>query len=541
MEEAIRIVIGLIGGLGLFLYGMTIMGDGLQKSAGNKLKKIIEILTTNKMIGMLVGAVVTMIIQSSSATTVMVIGFVNAGIMSLIQAAGVIMGANIGTTVTAQIVALDLSALAPAVIGIGVAMWLFAKNKRSKNIAEIFIGFGILFLGMELMQNSLRPLRSMPIFEEFIMSIDVSSPLVYLLAIGVGFLFTAIIQSSSATTGILVAMAFEGLITIEIALPIIFGTNIGTCITALLSSIGANTTAKRAAAIHMLFNIIGTLIFVIFFRDITLLVATTISPINTARQIANAHTFFNITNTLLLLPFSKYIVMLAEKIIPEKADGKREFKTYLDERMLGTPGIALVQVTKEIISMAEIALESYNLSVQSIIEKLPTDLVFELEKVINQKHRNIESYLVKLNDQNVSSQQHEKMNLMISLISDIERIGDHAENVAELSDYVAENSIKFSDLAIAELKDMHGKVQESVQQSIEAMETNNIEIAESIVTREDKIDELERKLRKSHIDRLNKGQCTVGAGVIFLDILTNLERIADHTEKIAYYVMDTVK
>lgn len=539
-----KIVIGLIGGLGLFLYGMTIMGDGLQKSAGAKLKRTVEILTTNKIIGMLVGAFVTMVIQSSSATTVMVIGFVNAGIMSLIQATGVIMGANIGTTITAQMVALDLSKIAPAVIGLAVAVWIFSKNKRTINIAEIFIGFGILFLGMELMKTSLKPLRELEAFRELILSFDPSSVKAYLLAIGVGFLFTAVVQSSSATTGILIAMAFEGLITIEIALPIIFGTNIGTCVTALLSSIGANRTAKRAAAIHMLFNILGTAIFIILFRDITIYIAKTLSPDNTARQLANAHTFFNITNTLLLLPFSNYLVKLVNKLIPEDPGEKDEYITYLDDRMLGTAAIAMGQVTKEIIGMAELSLENYDISVKAIVHKnseKDINKVLQVEDIINSKQRSIEKYLVKLTNENLSSMQHEKVNMMLGIISDIERIGDHAENIAELAEYRIENNLPFSERAIEEIMSMHSKVVKSCKQVIEALETNDTELAYKIISREDKIDAIEKELRTSHIERLNKGQCSTGSGIIFLDAISNMERVADHAEKIAYYVIDTSK
>lgn len=520
------------------------MADGLQKSAGTKLKKTVEILTTNKLIGMIVGAFVTMIIQSSSATTVMVIGFVNAGIMSLIQATGVIMGANIGTTITAQIISLDLSEIAPAVIGIAVAVWIFSKNKKTINIAEVFIGFGVLFLGMELMKTSLKPLRELEAFHDLILSFDPSSFKAYMLAIGVGFLFTAVVQSSSATTGILIAMAFEGLITIEIALPIIFGTNIGTCVTALISSIGANNTAKKAAIIHILFNIIGTIIFVVLFREITIFIAKTLSPDNTARQLANAHTFFNITNTLLLLPFSKYLVRIANKIIPEGNNEIDKIDTYLDDRMLETPAIALEQVNKEILSMGQLAIENYDTSVKMVAEnydRREIDRVAQIEEIINSKQKSIEKYLIKLTNENLSSKQHEKANMILGIISDIERIGDHSENLAELAEYKNKNNLPFSDQAVEEILSMHRKVMKSCKQAMEALESDNIELANNIISREDKIDAIEKELRTRHIQRLNNGQCSTGSGIIFLDAIGNMERIADHAEKIAYYVIDTSK
>lgn len=517
------------------------MANGLQKSAGTKLKKTIEVLTTNRIIGMFVGAMVTLVIQSSSATTVMVVGFVNAGIMSLIQATGVIMGANIGTTITAQMVSLDISEIAPAVIGIAVAVWIFSKNKKVINAAEIFIGFGILFLGMDLMKDSLKPLRELESFHNLLLAFDAGSLKAYLAAIFVGFAFTAIIQSSSATTGILVAMAFEGLITLDIALPIIFGTNIGTCVTAMLSSVGASRTAKRAATIHMLFNVIGTTIFIILFRNITLHLAVALSPDNVARQLANAHTFFNIVNTLLLLPFAHQLVNLSTKIIPMHENEKDEYVTYLDERMLGTPAIALGQMTKEIVGMAEMALDNYDLSIKSVTEKnqKSIDKVMQMEEVINVKQRSIEEYLVKLTNESLSSSEHSKVNMMLGIISDIERIGDHAENIAELGEYRIDNNLPFSDQAIEEIMMMHKKVIKSCEQAIEALKTNDIEIARKIISRENKIDAIESELRTSHIDRLNKGQCSTGAGIIFLDAISNMERIADHAEKMAYYVMDT--
>jgi len=536
-------VIAVIGGLGLFLYGMTLMGDGLQKTAGARLRSTIGILTTNRFLGIAVGAFVTMVIQSSSATTVMVVGFVNAGIMTLLQATGVIMGANIGTTVTAQIVALNLSDLAPLVIGLAVGLWLFAKNKKTKSFAEIFIGFGILFLGMALMKTGLKPLREMQEFKDLIISFESGSLSSYIVAIIVGFGFTALVQSSSATTGVLVAMAMEGVIGIEVALPIIFGSNIGTCVTAMLSSVGASRTARRAAVIHFLFNVIGTLIFAIFLRGLTIKIAVYISPDSAARQLANAHTFFNIVNTLLLLPFGKMLVAAAYKIIPIHEDEEQQYDVHLDDRMLETPSFAIGQVIKEVDSMGKIAIKNYDRSINALIKndaKIVEKVMID-EKTINEKQRNLVEYLVKLTEENLSSNQHERVNMMFGLISDLERIGDHAENIAELADYKIENKIIFSDSAKVELEDMHSKVMKSCRQSIEAFNTGDIDMASKIITREDKIDIIEAKLRKSHIERLNKGLCAPPAGVVFLDAISNMERVADHTEKIAYYVLDLDK
>ena len=421
-----EIIIGLIGGLGLFLYGMNVMGTGLEKTAGDRMKKIIEILTNNKFMAVLVGAFVTAIVQSSSATTVMVVGFVNAGIMSLTQAVGIIMGANIGTTVTAQIVSIDLSYIAPLAIGIGVMIWIFAKNRRIKNIAEIFIGFGILFIGMDFMKDAVKPLRDYEGFRSMLLSFGDKNLLSIVFAIFTGFAITAIVQSSSATTGILIALASEGLLPIESAFPILLGTNIGTCVTAMLSSVGANKTAKRAALVHLMFNVIGTAVFVIFFTGPTIAAVVKISPGNSARQLANAHTFFNITNTVILLPFSALLVSIAQKIIPYHEDEEKEIEgiKYLDDRILETPSIALIQVIKEVLHMSNLTRYSYENSIDSLINQNTKSIenTFRIEKKINELERAISAYLVKLSNREVSNIQREIITGLFNTINDIERL-----------------------------------------------------------------------------------------------------------------------
>ncbi|WZL71753.1 Na/Pi cotransporter family protein [Clostridiaceae bacterium 35-E11] len=540
-----NILFELLGGLGLFLYGMTIMGDGLQKSAGDKMKKIIEVLTNNRVMAVIVGALVTMIIQSSSATTVMVVGFVNAGIMTLTQATGVIMGANIGTTVTAQIASLNLSALAPVVVGLGVGVWLFSNNRRTKNVAEVFIGFGILFIGMDFMKDAVKPLREYEGFREMLLSFGEGTFIDATMAIFTGFFITAVVQSSSATTGILIALASEGLLPIEASLPIIFGTNIGTCVTAMLSSIGANRTAKRAAFIHFIFNVVGTVLFMILFKNITIDLVKHVSPDNAARQLANAHTLFNIMNTILLLPFATLLVRFANNIIPIKEFEKTERRgiQYLDDRMLETPSIAIVQVTKETLNMANLVLRSYETSMNSFFEKSEklAHEAFEIEKVINSMERDIAEYLVKLSNTALAARQHEIVDGLFSTINDIERVGDHADNIAELAIYRIENKLVFSDQAIEELKFMHERVIKSYDQAILALKTGDIAIAKKVVEREGEIDHMERTLRASHISRLNQQLCSSSAGVIFLDIISNLERIGDHAAKIAFAVIDTAE
>ena len=341
-----QIAISLLGGLGLFLYGMNMMGDGLQKSAGEQLKKIIGFLTSNVVMGVLVGAVVTGIIQSSSATTVMVVGFVNAGIMSLSQAIGIIMGANIGTTVTAQLVSFKLENIAPIALGIGIIIYLAARNQKYKQYAEILLGFGMLFTGMEFMKDAVNPLADLPQFRQALIFVSVH-PLLGILA---GFAITGIVQSSSASMGMLIALASQGILPLSAALPILYGDNIGTCVTSLLSSLGASKNAKRAATMHLTFNVIGTILFVFIFTIPISKVVTYLDPNNVARQIANAHTLFNVVNVIVLLPFSKYIVKLVLRLIPVTEDEKEETSDvkYIDDRMIQTPGIAVGNAFLEI-------------------------------------------------------------------------------------------------------------------------------------------------------------------------------------------------
>ncbi len=535
------IVFGIVGGLGLFLYGMTIMGDGLQKTAGDKMKRIIEILTNNRIIAVIVGALVTAIVQSSSATTVMVVGFVNASIMSLTQATGVIMGANIGTTITAQLVSLNLNAIAPVVVGIGVGIWLFTTNKKTKSFAEILIGFGILFIGMEFMKDAVKPLREYEGFRELLLSFGRGTILDSILAVLTGFGITVAVQSSSASTGILIALASEGMLPIEAALPIVFGTNIGTCTTAMLSSIGANRTAKRAAFIHLIFNVSGTIIFMLLFKNITIDLVKGLTS-DSARQLANAHTLFNITNTLLLLPFASFLVYLANKVIPVQEHEREEALglKYLDDRILETPSIAMGQIIKEVLHMGELTEKSYKKSMEAFLvpsEKLAHE-VFSIESQINTLEKEISSYLVKLSNKALSVKQHTVVDSLFSTINDIERVGDHADNIAELTLYRLDNKLEFSDKATKELEFMHERVLKSYGQALSALETGDISIARRVIEREGEIDHMEKSLRTSHIGRLNKQQCVPASGVIFLDIISNLERIGDHAQKIAYAVID---
>lgn len=535
-------IFGLIGGLGLFLYGMKVMGDGLEKAAGERLKKLIEVLTNNRVMGVVVGTVVTGVIQSSSATTVMVVGFVNAGIMNLTQAIGVIMGANIGTTVTAQMISFKLTDYAPVAVGIGVAFWMFSKNKRTRQWAEILIGFGILFIGMETMSQAMKPLREFEGFKTMLASFGGGTLKDTMFGVLAGFALTAVIQSSSASIGILIALASQGLLPIESALPILFGENIGTCVTALLSSIGASKIAKRAALMHLLFNIFGTLIFVFLLSRPILHFVVQLNPGDISRQIANTHSLFNIINMLIQLPFAGGLVYLATKLIPEKPGEVVvvEGIKYLDDRILETPAIAVGQCIKEVLHMGNIASDSYEKSMEAFFradEAMAHD-VFRIERVINSMEREIAGFLVKLSNTPLSEEQHFVVNGLFGTSHDIERVGDHADNLAELALYRVENKLDFSESAEGELRMLHERVLKSYRESLLALQTGDVHIARRVVEREGEIDHVQKTLRTSHIARMNRQQCSPGSGVIFLDILTNLERIGDHASKIAFAVLD---
>ena len=532
------IALSVLGGLGLFLYGMSLMGSGLQKAAGDRLKRLIEVLTNSRVMGVLVGALVTMVIQSSSATTVMVIGFVNAGLMSLTQAVGVIMGANIGTTVTAQLIAFDVTEYAPLAVAIGVAIWLAAKKKKSKDIAEVLIGFGILFIGMDMMGGGLAPLAEIPAFSNIIASLN--NPVLGML---VGLGLTTLVQSSSASIGLLQALAGQGLININIAFPILFGDNIGTTTTALISSVGANKTAKRAAIIHFLFNLIGTILFMTVLRIPIQALVLKVSPNDIQRQIANAHTFFNLVNVIVQLPFANLLVKAAEFIVPGSDAHEMEASKYLDSRIIETPSIALGQVNKEVIRMGEIVLENLNDSELVFVDEKydKMDGIFEKEKIINKIEREITDYLVMLSNAPLTHVQHLHVNNLLNTINDIERVGDHIENITELAQEKIDNNISFSKIAADELREMFNKCEEVFEKAIISFRDKDKEAAKLVNILEEEVDKLETQNRENHIYRLNNNLCVTTAGILFLDCISNLERVSDHSLNISQYVLKELK
>ena len=523
------IAIGIMGGLGLFLYGMNLMGDGLQKSAGSKLKRIIELLTSNVIMGVLVGMVVTMVIQSSSATTVMVVSFVNAGLMTLTQATGVILGSNIGTTITAQMVSFNLEVIAPIFIGVGAIVMMSAKKKRIKDLAYITLGFGILFMGMGLMSSSLKPISNLQIFNDFISVIGKNN----FLGVLVGLTMTAILQSSSATTGILVALANSGNIDMNVAFPIILGCNIGTCVTAILAGLTANRTAKKAALLHLLFNIFGTVLFLPF-SDKVVTFVNYLTPDNVARQVANAHTIFNVVITIFILPISKYFVMLVNHILPDDEGKESCGAIYLDKKLLETPIVASGQVIKETIRMANKAKNNLELAMEVFLnwneEKMKK--VYANESIINTLERDITEYLIELSQHNLPEENAKLVSQAYHTINDIERIGDHAENIVELAIQKYENNITLSYDGYKEVRQLFEVTLRSITIAIESFKSN--EISDDEVEKvEEEIDSLEKQFRENNINRLSAKTCLADAGIMFFDLLSNLERIGDHANNIA--------
>lgn len=535
---ALEIAIGVLGGLGLFIYGMHLMAAGLQKAAGKKLERIIETLTKNRIIGVLVGAVVTAIIQSSSATTVMVVGFVNAGIMNLQQAVGLIMGANIGTTMTAQIVSFKLEAYAPVAVGLGMFMYMISKKQRNKHLAEILLGFGILFIGMEFLKDALTPLREVEAFKELLISFG-ANPVLGLL---IGFALTFIVQSSSASIGMLIALASKGLLPIEAALPILYGDNIGTCTTALISSIGTNKNAKRAAIMHLTFNVIGSLIFMLVLTVPIKHLVVNMDPTDVPRQIANAHTLFNLINVVIQLPFAFVLIKIATWLVPDGKDGDADKVTkYIDDRILETPSIALNSAIKETLHMANFAKESFVESMSALFTGKEEHVykTFEIEKTVNILEKSITDYLVKLSNKEITEDARIKVDGLFNAINDIERIGDHADNIAELSLDAIEKRITFSSDAIAELKEMYEYALDAFKISLESLRELNRDKALVVIKYEEKVDHLEKVCRKHHIERLNRNECTSESGIIFNDIISNIERVSDLSANIARLVIDT--
>ena len=538
------IIIPFAGGLGMFIYGMQIMAQGLENAAGNKMKSLLEVLTKNKFFGVLLGALITAVIQSSSATTVMVVGFVNAGIMNLGQAMGVIMGANIGTTVTGWLVssvewakALSPTTLAPIAIIIGVIIMLTGKRHSSKEVASIIIGFGILFVGISTMSSAVSPLKESPAFREVFITLG-RNPILGILA---GTAGTAIIQSSSASVGILQSLAAAGLVPMSAAIYIIMGQNIGTCVTAMLSSVGAKKNAKTAALMHLLFNIIGTILFsviaIVFFTVINPAVGT---GMITQTQISTVHTIFNIGTTILLFPVSDLIIKLAKKIGRVDESEQEDSAVLLDDRMLETPSIALQSTITEIARMGHIVMDSLE-KAKTVLFTLSSDDIKALkeeESVVDKLSAGITTYAIKISSLQVSEREHQEVAHLLQIVSDMERISDYCENISEFAETLREKKLKFSDMGTDGIKEMLDVCAKSYKYALEAFEEDSQDKALRVIEKETQADQLELMLRTKHIKRLANNQCNAEAGIVFLDALVCLERISDHARNIAEELME---
>lgn len=525
----LTISLGIVAGLSLLLYGIQMMAAGLQKTAGNRLRLFVEFLTKNRFIGLIVGMVVTMIIHSSSATSVMVVGFVNSGIMTLQQAVGVIMGANIGTTVTGQLLSFDIVKYAPLALGAGLILQATGKTTKRRNVAEILIGFGILFVGMGLLKGAMTPLKEFPQFEEYLIKWG-SNPF---LGVLLGFMITLVMQSSAATIGILIALGSEGLLPLSAALYIVYGDNIGTCTTALISSIGSSRNARRVALIHLMFNIIGTLIFVAILGKPLYQVVTYFNPSDVARQIANAHSLFNIVNVVLLFPAAGLLVKLSQLLIPDKVEEGTFI--HLDPRILTTPAIALKNTLGETRNMANLAKESLQLAILAYRNKDESYMrkSLDMEQDINTYQRSIMAYLQDLSETNLSTQDRRVVDALFNTVNDIERIGDHAENIAELSEAYIHDQVQFDPEALKEIREVIDHVLLTFDTAIESMVTGDLSKANQVVVFEEEMDQMEERYRQSHIARMHTKEASIESGVIFLDFLSNLERISDHCMNIA--------
>jgi phosphate:Na+ symporter len=552
-----NLIFGLLGGLGLFLFGMKIMSEGLQKVAGSRMRKILAALTNNRIIGTLVGIAVTAIIQSSSATTVMVVGFVNAGLMSLVQSIGIILGANIGTTVTAQLIAFKITKYALPAIGIGAGFKLFSKNQKWSYIGEILLGFGLLFFGLSVMKTAFDPLKASEEFRQIFIMVGDN----HLLGVLIGAVLTIIVQSSSATIGITIALASTGILNFEASVALILGENIGTTITANLAAIGTNLAARRTALAHFLFNTIGVCYMLVFFKFFTGFISS-ITPgdadfvIQTqeqvarmggdigdkpfiARHIANTHTMFNIVNTIIFLPLVGILAKLSTMVIRGRDEDMEYHLKYLDNRVLNTPPIALAQARSETRRMAQVAQEMVDETLAFLqdndLKRLPA--LEKKEDLTDVLQKEITNFLVSLSQTSITQESSREVASMMHMVNDLERVGDHCENLWLLSQRKLEQKITFSEIAMNEIAEISEITKNFLARIVRALEEKDVGVYDEAHELEDAIDDLEERLRNNHIRRLNTGECTVNSGLIFIDMLHNFEKIGDHTFNLAKAVV----
>ena len=530
----------LFGGLGFFLYGMKMMSEGLEKAAGAKMRSILEFFTKNRFIGMVVGIVFTAIIQSSNATTVMVVSFVNSGLMNLMQASGVILGANIGTTITGQLIAFNLSDIAPLIVIIGVIMVMFCKKQSIKKIGEVILGFGILFMGLSIMSDSMTAVKNSPEILNFLASL--TNPFA---AILVGFLITAVLQSSSATVGIILLMVSQGLLEFTICPFMILGCNIGSCVSALVASLSGKKDAKRAALIHFLFNLIGSTIFfcilLVAIKPFTNMILY-ISGGSLARSVANVHTLMKVLEVAMMFPFMGWIVKATYKIVPGKdATPDDEYELlYIGDGSMMSSTTAVRDVIREIEHMGNVAIQNLKtgMEVLCMLDEEKMQEVYQKEKYVDFLNRKITDYLVRVNEMDLPIADAGLIGALFHVVNDIERIGDHAENFADSAKMRVEEDVELSDKAKKQLQDMMDKVVTILEYSLDMFTNDNHEHMREILNLEDEIDAEEKRLQKAHVKRLTKNKCTPEAGMIFSDTVSGLERVADHATNIAFAILE---
>lgn len=527
-----------LGGLGIFLFAIKYMGDGLQKAAGDRLRSLLDKYTTNPFMGVITGIVVTVLIQSSSATTVIIVGLVSAGFMTLKQAIGVIMGANIGTTITAFIIGFDIGGNALPIMAIGAFFLFFFKNNKIQHTGEVIFGLGGLFLGLNFMSEGMKPLSEVAAFFDIALLIS-NTPFYGVIA---GTVLTVIVQSSSATVAVLQGLYAENLISLEGSLPILFGDNIGTTITAVLASLGASVAAKRAAATHVLFNVIGTILFLIFLTPFTIYVEwiSNAFELEHKMQIAFAHGTFNITNTIIQLPLIGAWALLVTKLIPGEDVSLKYKPKHLDFHFIEqSPTIAIGQAKEEILRMGALSIQGLQTTYSYLMtsNKKDAEIGYQLEDALNNLDKKITDYLIQISSEPLSKQDSTRHNSLLDTVRDVERIGDHFENIIELIEYKEVNQLILTEEALKDVSDMFELTISIVTNALESFDTSNSELAKKVSEQENMIDKMERSFRKNHIVRVNEGLCSAQVGIVFVDILSNLERIGDHASNIAEGVL----
>ncbi len=543
------LMFGVVGGLGLFFFGMQTMSEGLKKIAGERLKKILHMATKVPIIAIFVGAAVTCFIQSSSATTVMVVGFVNAGLLALKQAISVVIGANIGTTFTAWLVSsmsvFKVTQYALPAIGVGFAMMKLGRTKNSRFWGQVLMGFGFLFMGLGFLKDAFEPLKNSEHVKNMFVTLS-DNPL---LGVLVGIAFTVLLQSSSATIAIVQVLAFNGLITFPAAIPIILGDNIGTTITAQLAAIGTNVNARRTAMSHTLFNVIGVaymMIFVYtgwFVKAINYAIPGQVTAKNVMFYIAVAHSAFNIINTIIFLPFIGFLEKASIWLVPKRKGTVEMGTQYLEKHLLNTPPIALEQAKKEAVWMLDLAMRSVGGAMKSFFEgdMKPAKAIPNLEQAVDNLQSEITQYLVELSQRELLPEESQEIPVIIHSVNDIERIGDHSENIMELSERKLENKLPFTEDAIEELKRMWDEVKSMAEEVKESLEKGDQELAEQLLAREVRINEFQIELKKGHVERLNRAECDIKSGIVFMDMVDNLEKIGDHLTNIAQGIVGELR